>query len=66
VTGINDVLNAMQSSRSRADADIKRLFPEIDVDYPPMRPRWPKALRMTMFLTPLNFGMQSCACRGLL
>jgi hypothetical protein len=46
----------MRSSRSRADADIKRLFPEIDVDYPPMSPRWPGALWMTMFLTPLNFG----------
>jgi len=56
LTAMHGVLDAMRRSRSRADAEIKRLFPEIDVGCPPMHPRWPDALGMTMFLTPLNIG----------
>jgi hypothetical protein len=54
--GIHDVLNALESAPSRADAEIKRLFPELQMNCSSTRPHWPEALGMTMFLTPLDFS----------
>jgi len=54
--GIHDVLQAMESAQSRADAEIKRLFPQLELSCPGVRPHWPEAVGMTMFLTPLDFS----------
>ena len=48
--------SALESSPSRADAEIKRLFPQLAMRCASSRPHWPQALAMTMFLTPLDFG----------
>jgi hypothetical protein len=55
-SALRNAVIAMDRSRARADADIKRLFPELASGCPDAsRPSWPEALGMTMFLTPLNF-----------
>jgi hypothetical protein len=53
---LRSLLDAMDRSRSRASAEIKRLMPELDADCSMLpSPAWPESLAMTMFLTPLNF-----------
>jgi hypothetical protein len=54
--GIHDVLNALASAQSRADGEIARLFPELQLQCSSTRPHWPEALGMTMFFTPIDFG----------
>ena len=54
--GVHDVLKALGSAPSRADAEIARLFPHLQLQCSTTRPRWPEALGMTMFLTPVDFG----------
>jgi len=52
---IGDALDAMQNSKIRANAEIERLFPQLQMSCASRRPSWPEALGMTMFLTPLDF-----------
>jgi len=54
--GIHDVLNALASAPSRADGEIARLIPELQLQCSSTRPHWPEALGMTMFLTPIDFS----------
>jgi hypothetical protein len=54
--GVHDVLKALGSAPLRADAEIARLFPELQLQCSSRRPHWPEALGMTMFLTPIDFG----------
>jgi hypothetical protein len=54
--GVHDVLDALQGSTSRADSELKRLLPDLDVACPADRPHWPEQLAMSMFLTPLDFS----------
>ena len=54
--GVHDALRTMESTPSRADAEIKRLFPQLQWRCGSSRPHWPQALGMTMFLTPLDIG----------
>jgi hypothetical protein len=53
---LRSLLDAMDRSRSRASAEIKRLMPELAVDCSKLpSPAWPESLAMTMLLTPLKF-----------
>ena len=53
---IHDLINALASAPSRADREIARLFPELQLHCSSTRPRWPEALAMTMVLTPIDFS----------
>src|SRR5262245_1060202 len=55
-SGLHEVLEALGGAPSRADSELKRLFPELHMQCSSTRPHWPEALGMTMFLTPLDFG----------